>query len=596
MMHYAAPILAFNDPWHDSSFFFSGRGSVVHVECERRSRRKHDYINPILAFCDLYPDLIESFEHIAVHEGGVVTQYLRHLVRVKAEGGTAADLPPMPMGEDWLVQNFGPASFRNDTDNTHRFIRHLMKAPVSIYFCGHHGAHAANAFYSSNFDSALSVTLDGGGLDLDMTRVGTNAIREDLVNHPSVNRRQLYGSVYNCRDNRCTPLFQLMKTSIGTMWHRVVTGLLELKEGEEGTAMAMAALGDPARFRIWIDRPCAVYRQNYALEPAQHAEIASWLEEARRQIVTDQDRYDVAAALQAGTEARVRAFLTQHVTRDVSRLCLSGGTFLNCQITGKIRDWFPWLDDIFIPPAPYDGGLSIGAAQLVHHEVLGARDRISGSGLAPFALGRSYDRADVVAAAARHGLRLSEAGPEAFIERVAAGEAVGLFQGGAESGRRALGHRSIIAHPGIAGLKDRLNSAIKHRQWFRPFAPMVLAEEVHDWFDCPPGFTSPYMSFAVPVKAARRDLIANVVHLDGTARLQTVHRGLSPALHGLLSLWHQRSGIPVLLNTSFNDREPIVETPDDALATFARTPIDAVYFADHNLIATKQPKATMAAR
>lgn len=129
-----------------------------------------------------------------------------------------------------------------------------------------------------------------------------------------------------------------------------------------------------------------------------------------------------------------------------------------------------------------------------------------------------------------------------------------------------------------------MNDAVKHRQWFRLFAPVVLAEEASEWFECQPGFSSPYMSFAMPVGTERRNAIANVVHLDGTARLRTVHPDLSPRLHRLLTLWQAMSGLPMLLNTSFNDREPIVETPLDALHTFVRAPIDYVYFADHALL------------
>jgi carbamoyltransferase len=133
-------------------------------------------------------------------------------------------------------------------------------------------------------------------------------------------------------------------------------------------------------------------------------------------------------------------------------------------------------------------------------------------------------------------------------------------------------------------MKDRINSQVKHRQWFRPFAPMVLAERVHDWFECDRDFTSPYMSFAVRVRPELRAKIPAVVHVDGTARVQTVHRDLSPEIYELLSVWDTATGIPILLNTSFNDQGPIVENSHAALNTFRRIQIDCLYFVDFGIL------------
>jgi carbamoyltransferase len=167
------------------------------------------------------------------------------------------------------------------------------------------------------------------------------------------------------------------------------------------------------------------------------------------------------------------------------------------------------------------------------------------------------------------------------------GKIIGLFSGSAESGRRALGHRSIIADPRLEHVRERLNADIKRRQWFRPFAPMIIAEDVAEWFDCDAEFQSPYMSFAVPVRTAMRGRIPAVVHFDGTARVQTVHKDLTPRLHAMLLKWKAMTGVPILLNTSFNEREPIVETPADALNTMVRTGLDALFFADERLLVGK---------
>jgi len=581
-------VLAFNDPWHDSSFFFRDTNRIVHVEAERFSRRKHEFVNPILAFCSLFENDVEAFSHVAIHEGGPVSSYMKQLALVKAAGGGLDDLPRIPLGEEHLIEQLGPPDFPRDSHSVRAFLRHLMRSEVQLYFCGHHASHAANAFYSSPFSDALSVTLDGGGLDYDLATVATNVLDEVHVNAEMVKRKQIYGAVYDCSQGGCTPLHQVDTFSIGTLWHRVVTGILGLREGEEGTAMAMAAFGDKDRFQSELAEPCAMFRQDYALSASDRGQVTGWIEQMKGNLRTEQDAFDIAAALQAVTEERVRSFLDQHLSDGVRHLCLGGGTFLNCQITGKIHEWFPQIEGVYLPPAPYDGGLSIGVAQLIEHEVLSPGFRRPMIEPAAFAMGPFYTREQVIEAAEKAGVVLEEADDSIFLELISGGKIAALFQGPAESGRRALGNRSIIAHPGIEGLKLRLNDVIKHRQAFRPFAPMVLAEYVSEWFECPKGIESPYMSFAVLVKPEVRRHIRNVVHKDGSARLQTVHRNISPRLHSLLTRWNERTGLPILLNTSFNDREPIIETPSNAFETFNRTALDCLYFADHGLIAYRK--------
>lgn len=179
-----------------------------------------------------------------------------------------------------------------------------------------------------------------------------------------------------------------------------------------------------------------------------------------------------------------------------------------------------------------------------------------------------------------------------MVEALVAGKIIALFQGPSESGRRALGNRSIIADPRDPSMKDVLNRIVKKRQWFRPFAPMILIEEVPNWFEAPAGFESPYMSFAVPFQNDKGELVPAVRHQDGTARVQTVHRDLTPLTHQLLEAWRARTGVPILLNTSFNDSEPIVETPQQAVATMLRSGIDAIYFADFDLLVESPPSPT----
>jgi carbamoyltransferase len=574
------PILAFNDPYHDSSFCMYDKDGVIHVEMERFTRMKYETKNPIIGFCELYPAFAERFQFIAVEEGDFLAPLVRQILQhgrdlthdslALAELVAAASAPPLREGAADTPPRT-PAFVEIQT-----FCSYLIDNKSRIYFCGHHEAHAANAFFSSGLRSALTITLDGGGYDYSFEE-----------SHEK-QRLEIYGGVYDCAETSIRRLSYLKDSSFGLAWSRV-TAMLGLSWGEEGTVMAMAALGDPDRFKGLCDEPFFWVPHFPWLDNPTREALGRFLATAREQIRNEQDRYDMAASLQAATEHRVEAYMRGFITDDLRNLCLSGGTFLNCQLLGKIQRWFPQLHTIFLPPAPYDGGISVGAAQVVLHQELGFSPTLGVRSTAPFGMGRSYSRSEVLSACSRTGLTARSVGEHKILDLLDDGKICGLFSGAAESGRRALGHRSIIADPRRAELKDRMNRQVKHRQWFRPLAPMVLAEHVGQWFECDENFVSPYMSFAIPIKAGLQEVVPAIVHLDGSARVQTVHHELSPVIHEFLSKWYQRTNVPMLINTSFNDREPIVETPEDALSTFQRVAMDAVYFIDFGILVSKDP-------
>jgi len=163
---------------------------------------------------------------------------------------------------------------------------------------------------------------------------------------------------------------------------------------------------------------------------------------------------------------------------------------------------------------------------------------------------------------------------------------IAVFGGCSESGRRALGNRSILADPRSENMKDMINEKVKHRQWFRPFAPSILRDHVEEWFGI--DVDSPYMSFVHEFTESSKVKVPAVVHLDGTARLQTVTKDDNEWFHSLLTKWYEKTGVPMLLNTSFNDREPICETPEHAMACFLNTDIDFLYFYDKNILVFKK--------
>lgn len=566
-------VLGLNDPWHDSTFCVYSPGAIIHIEMERFTRVKYERLNPVIGFISLYPQLIETIETVAIEEGEFLAPHVRRLI-TSGNAGIAEFVERM-ISQTIGSISLGRAVARNEIEQITSFARRVLKLSDSTSFYGHHVCHAANSFFSSNFVNALCVVLDGGGLEV----VGGRRIT-------------VHGSVWRFRraDHSIPQPAMLECThSIGLAWDRV-RALLGLQWGEEGTVMAMAAYGKKCTECDEFVRNDLLWLPNYVELPKDLARSAQqYLGDFAAKIDSEEQKYSVAFALQKETEARVRQFLAVYLDNFTGDLCLSGGVFLNCQITGRIKQWFPGIRRVYIPPAPYDGGISIGAAQLASHIGQSSHgvSHLADQEFAPFATGPTFSRVEIIAAIRAIGCSATRVEIQDVVDLLDNGAVLGLFCGAAESGRRALGHRSIIADPRNSGMRDHINNVIKHRQWFRPFAPMILAERVSDWFDVDKAFASPYMSFAVPVKAEKRSRIPAVIHEDGTARVQTVHKSLSPDSHALLQAWNRVSGVPLLLNTSFNDREPIVQLPSEALATLLRLPLNGIYFSDFAILATK---------
>jgi carbamoyltransferase len=269
-------------------------------------------------------------------------------------------------------------------------------------------------------------------------------------------------------------------------------------------------------------------------------------------------------------------------------LVYAGGVALNCVSNSSLEREGPF-DSLFVPGAAHDAGTAVGAALAVAHEDDGLRHepmRMGPRARSPF-LGLSYDHPAIDAAIFRSGVVAEIVANPAITAAslVADGQVVGWFQGRDEFGPRALGGRSLLADPRRAEMRAALNQRIKHRESFRPFGASVLAEDAADWFLIPgdrPGAACcrQFMILAYPVRPARADLIPAVLHHDGTCRLQFVDAQTAPLFHRLITRFRELTGVPMVLNTSFNDREPLVATPDDALKTFSQTHIDALFLGD----------------
>ncbi len=467
---------------------------------------------------------------------------------------------------------------------------------AKLHHVEHHRAHLASSFFCSPFEEAACLTVDGFGDFLSsMSAVGRGnrieALDEVMFPHSlGIFYTALtqflgfpkYGDEYKVmglasygKPTFLPDLRQVVKTVANGGFE---TNVDFFRHASEGVTMSWED-GEPFIGSLWTEKLAEL------LGPAR--EPGSEITERH---------HDLAASLQAMYEEaffhRVRWLLKKTGLR---KLCLSGGCALNSVANGKL---FRETDvtDVYVQSAAGDGGTSLGAALYVWHHVL-ARPR--GFVMEHSYWGPQFDEPRVVSA--MRGRLASFAGdvPESWVavdgfevrrhqgveqlcsetaDAIAAGEIVGWYQGRSEWGPRALGNRSIVVDPRRAEMKDVLNARIKRREPFRPFAPSILEERVGDYFE--ETYPDPFMIKVYPVRPEKRSVIPAVTHVDGTGRLQTVSRAQNPRYWGLIRSFEERTGVPVVLNTSFNENEPIVNSPEEALDCFLRTKMHRLVLGD----------------
>ncbi len=411
-----------------------------------------------------------------------------------------------------------------------------------IYFVGHHKAHAANAFFSSNFDKSAILTLDGGGVENDQMFVTACTFWE--------------GKGTKITPIEIFPYSTPPYFNIGSVWTRVTRYVFQLQSGwprghQAGSVMAMAAFGDSSKYEddfykmLTIDNLQASHKPSTqpkgACVPGKdpvHPYLNKW------KLIADEsekNKFDLAAGLQAATERLFKQILQILVKKtDVENLCISGGVTLNCVMVGKIKSWFPQIKNIYATPCPHDDGLALGAAQYVWHQVLG-NERIKWSdNFTPY-LGKTYSFDEVQECLTKYNekINIQESNDQQVIEYLDQQKIVAVFGGGSESGRRALGNRSILADPRSLKMKDIINEKVKHRQWFRPFAPSIMKEHTPNWF-IEDGIDSPYMSFVYRFTDEAAKKVAAVAHKDNSARLQTVTENDNYWYYNFLKKWYEK--------------------------------------------------------
>lgn len=450
---------------------------------------------------------------------------------------------------------------------------------ATIHNLEHHSTHAAHGFFVSPFSKAAILCVDGMG-DFTSTLL---AAGED-------NQLEYFSRTF-------------FPHSLGYLYNAITLYLGFPNYGDEYKVMGLAAYGEPEYLEAFrkLVYPKADglelnldyfthHKQGISMkwdkgapivEPFHTQELEKLLGQVRNpgSEITSKHK-NIAASLQAVTEEIIFYLLNRLYKRFLSQnLCLAGGVAMNSVVNGKISQNTPF-ENIYIPPGAADAGTAIGAAFYIQQQVLKQPRK--------FVLDRSdwgcefsdeeclQDLQKYPLLCEQNNLFVEKLERKKLIEEVVdalcGGKIVGWFQGRMEFGARALGNRSILADPRRADMRDIINSKIKFREIFRPFAPSILEEFVGEYFEI--SESTPFMERVLKIRPEKRELIPAVTHVDGTGRLQTVSREANPLYWDLIGAFAQRTGIPILLNTSFNENEPIVCKPSEAIECFLRTNMD----------------------
>jgi carbamoyltransferase len=443
------------------------------------------------------------------------------------------------------------------------------------YGIEHHIAHTASAYFISDWERSAGFTLDGSG---DFVSCMMSECEGDQIHV----RRRIF-----------------LPDSIGSLYMMVCEFIGYDRYGDEGKVMGLAPLGKDTYHDIFnemIHRTRNGYRLNQAFFRPLGSHAGMSIDENGQMVVhrhysdrvielfgEPRDRHaeitprdeDLAFGVQRIFEDFYLHVLNQlHDLVPDERVSMAGGCVLNSVANGMIFDETPFTQTC-IQPAAGDDGLALGAALYVSNAILKEGKRFV---MRDSYLGQEYSESEIRQALDSAGVSYVRHEREALLEdvvdEIVEGNVIGWFQGRMEWGPRALGNRSILAHPGFPGMKDILNSRIKHREAFRPFAPSILAERQAEVFE--QGYPSPFMLHVYKIRSEWRDRLSAVNHVDNTGRLQSVAHDENPLYHDLISTFEQRTGIPILLNTSFNENEPIVMLPEEAIACFQRTKMDVL--------------------
>jgi len=563
-------ILGLNMFHADASAAIVRDGEVVFAVAEERLNRVKHYAGfPALAVqacLDAVGAKITDIDHVAVGQDS---------------DANLARKVQYAMANPAKILNFIRLRQRKESMRNVRSLlaKTLAVDPASLRFqehhLEHHVAHIASAYYCSPWEKAAGFSYDGSG---------------DFVST----------MMARCEGNEIEVLERVfLPHSLGSFYTMICEFIGYSKYGDEGKVMGLAPYGkdtycDEVGKAVTLKNGAFQLNLDYFMPLGSNQGmqiladgtvcLAKHFSERMEQLFGEprqphaeisQRDMDLAYAMQHSFEEVFFHLLNQlHRRVPVDDLAMAGGCALNSVANGKIFARTPFRRT-WIQPAAGDEGLAIGAALHTYHSVLKQPRRCE---LKNSYLGAEFSETKIESELrnARLRYRKMEREPmlEAVAEQMAAGNVVGWFQGRMEWGPRALGNRSIVAHPGLPDMKDVLNARIKHREWFRPFAPSILAERQSEYFEY--DHPSPFMLHVYKIRPEKRAQLCAVNHVDDTGRLQSVAREENPLYYDLIQAFERKTGIPVILNTSFNENEPIVCEPGQAIDCFQRTKMDAL--------------------
>jgi carbamoyltransferase len=573
---------------------------VAAAEEERFSRKKHDFGFPEKAidFCLRHAGIKSAdLDHVVFYEKPLV----------KFERILMTNLSTFP--RSWATFRESMVAWFNDKLWIKGQVIGKLDVPANkILFVEHHLSHAASAFFVSPFEESAILTVDGVG---EWTTTALGKATADW-NGSGQNRIELFNEIR-------------FPHSLGLLYSAFTAFLgFQVNEGEY-KVMGMAPYGRPNRvddvhkvvhvsqdgaFRLNMDYFCFHHSTTRTFngrfealfgEPRVHDSVfytptthpnkdhPQW-EEKTAQL--NQHYADIAASIQRVTEEMLlKMARNAYEQTGLKKLCMAGGVALNSVANGRILRETPF-EELWIQPAPGDSGGALGAALYAYHVLLGKpRQFVQEHSY----WGQGYSSDEVQSALDRAGVQYERADDQEqranmMVDDVLQGKVVSLFQGRFEWGPRALGNRSILADPRRAEMKDIVNTKIKFREPFRPFAPVILENRSEEYYlgltEAERHYPLRYMLMVYPIREDKRGLIPAVTHEGGTGRIQTIRREWNPFYYRVVERFGDETGVPVLMNTSFNLRgEPIVTTPENALNTFGKSGIDTLYI--ENLIVRK---------
>ena len=583
-------ILGISCYFHDAAAALIEDGVLVAAaEEERFTRIKHDFAFPrnAIRFC--------------LHHAGIDGRELDYVVFfekpfVKFERIVKTAVSGFPKTYWMFVQSMRTWLFDK------LWVRSLIERTLGVdrnrvLFSEHHLSHAASAYFCSPFEKAAILTLDGVG-EWATTTMGVGdgsslVIKRELRFPHSIGllysaftaflgfevnegEYKVMGMAPYGSPRYVEKVWQVVhQNEDGSIWMDPRYFSFHYSTSKSFTQRFVGLFGEPRDPNVPFFTDRTGYPSYYGEKPRDSSELVRY----------NQYYADIAASIQAVTEEIVLGLAREaHRETGLTNLCMAGGVALNSVANGRILRETP-IEQLYIQPSAGDGGASLGGALYAWHCALGNERRFV---MDHAYWGQEYGQDAIRKAADDSGARWERIENESrlldmTVDRLIDGKVVGWFQGRFEWGPRALGNRSILADPRRAEMKDIVNNKIKFREPFRPFAPSVLAEAASEYFQLPakgPTMPERFMLLVVPVEDSKQAAIPAVSHM-GTARLQAVYKETNPRFHGLISRFGQATGLPLVLNTSFNVRgEPIVNTPQEALNTFGNSGIDTLVMGD----------------